>query len=205
MKEPTYESRDLDHLGILAAVIDKSGLVETIDRAIPASELRKITVGLAVKAMILNALGFTSRALYLTPEFFRNKPVELLFGPGVTPEDLNDDSLGRALDHLYRAGLTTLFAMVSAKALAVFGIVSRFCHLDSTTISLDGQYKAHEPEKTPITEASKAVSENPPPSGTTEEPDGEPVPIHLTYGHSKDSATGKGLSEIVQRHSQFVT
>ncbi len=39
---------------------------------------RKVSVGEAVSAMVLNALGFVSRPLYLTPEFFANKPVDLL-------------------------------------------------------------------------------------------------------------------------------
>ena len=63
-----------------------------------------------VKALVLNALGFVSRPLYLTPEFFAQKPVEVLLGPGITAEMLNDDSIGRALDALFKAGLTEVFA-----------------------------------------------------------------------------------------------
>ena len=51
--------------------------------------------------MILNALGFVSRPLYLTPEFFSNKPVDLLIRPHLCAADFTDDSLGRALDTLY--------------------------------------------------------------------------------------------------------
>ena len=31
-------------------------------------------MGLVLKAMVLNGLGFANRRLYLMPEFFRNKP-----------------------------------------------------------------------------------------------------------------------------------
>jgi hypothetical protein len=44
--------------------------------------------------MVLNELGFSSRALYLIPDFLRNKPVDLLINPNLTAEDFNDDTLG---------------------------------------------------------------------------------------------------------------
>ena len=50
--------------------------------------------------MILNGLRFSSRPLYLSPEFFQNKPVDVLIGPGITADMLNDDSLGDALERL---------------------------------------------------------------------------------------------------------
>jgi transposase len=90
----------LDHLGIVAGVCREIGLIEEIDRIVGPTE-RKVSVGQATQAMVLNALGFVGRALYLTPEFFANKPVELLIGEGITAADLNDDSLGRALDEAF--------------------------------------------------------------------------------------------------------
>jgi hypothetical protein len=35
--------------------------------------------------------------MYLHSDFYRKRPVELLVGEGIEPEDLNDDSLGSAL------------------------------------------------------------------------------------------------------------
>ena len=70
--------------------------------------------------MVLNALGFSSRALYLMPEYLRNKPVDLLIRPGLTPDDFNDDTLGRSLDDLYACGATEIFARVASRALAKY-------------------------------------------------------------------------------------
>ena len=68
----TYQSYNLDHLGLVAAMIDELGLVEIIDSVIVQDhEQRVVSVGQAVKAMILNGLGFSHRALYLTPHFLR--------------------------------------------------------------------------------------------------------------------------------------
>lgn len=50
--------------------------------------------------------------------------------PGLTAEMLNDDSLGRALDRLYEAGLTDIFSQAASRALRLWGIHHRFVHLD---------------------------------------------------------------------------
>jgi hypothetical protein len=58
-----------------------------------------------VQAMVLNALGFSSRALYLMPDYLPNKPVDILIGQGLKAEDFTDDSLGRSLETLYAKGI----------------------------------------------------------------------------------------------------
>ena len=116
-------------------------------------------MGEAVMAMVLNALGFVSRPLYLTPEFFSNKPVDLLVRSHRCAADFSDDSLGRALDTLYENGVTELFAIVASKALSTFDIDHRFVHLDSSTFSLHGDYDT--------------------------ETDDEHA-IHITHGYSRD-------------------
>lgn len=63
---------------------------------VPDGEKRRVSVGQAVKAMILNSLGFANRALYLSPVSFQDKPVERLIGEGIEAEQLNDDVLGPA-------------------------------------------------------------------------------------------------------------
>jgi transposase len=137
--EETYNTQRLDHLGIVAGICQQIGLVEQIDTYVGATE-RKVSVGEAVQAMVLNALGFVGRALYLTPEFFDNRPVDLLIREGLTAGDLNDDSLGRGLDVLYKAGITQVFFCVASHALSVFGIEHNFVHLDNTSFSLEGDY-----------------------------------------------------------------
>ena len=74
-------------------------------------------MGTAVQAMILNALGFSGRALYLSPQFYRNRPVDVLLGEGIEAEDLHNDCLGTALDALYEYGVTELFYQLASQAL----------------------------------------------------------------------------------------
>jgi len=84
-------------------------------------------------AMILNGLGFSNRQLYLVPQFFANKPVEHLLGPGIRAEMLNDDCLGRTLDWLYAHDLTKLFAGLATRARQIFGIKAEQVHVDTTS------------------------------------------------------------------------
>lgn len=121
-------------------MIRQIGLIETIDAALPPAPDQKVTTGEATAAMILNGLGFVGRALYLTPEFFRAKPVKLLLRDDLEPEDLNDDTLGRALDRLFSFGVTELFTRASQEALRRLGVSFRFVHLDSSSFSLTGEY-----------------------------------------------------------------
>ena len=66
---------NLDHLGLIAGVIDELGLVELLDELFPPHRDNQITTGQVVKAMILNCLGFLSAPLYLFSQFFESKPV----------------------------------------------------------------------------------------------------------------------------------
>jgi len=100
-----YSSKLLNHLGLVAGMYDERGYGELIDQLIPQDEEKRIvSIGQAVKAMVLNGLGFANRALYLTQLFFFDKPVSRLIGEGIEAEHLNDDVLGRALDAIYNYG-----------------------------------------------------------------------------------------------------
>jgi len=156
--EAEYETQRIDHLGIVAGVCQEISLIEQIDRQVKASG-RKVSCGKGVQAMILNALGFVGRALYLTPGYLDNKPVDVLIGEEVCAADFNDDTLARCLDDLYEAGVTEVFYQVAGHALQVYGITSRYVHLDSSSFHLHGAYERQEPER----EA-----------------------IRITYGYSKD-------------------
>jgi transposase len=71
----SYRSETLDHLGLVAVMFDELGIGDVIDQATQQNpEMRIVTAGTAVKAMVLNGLGFVNQQLYLVPHFFQNKP-----------------------------------------------------------------------------------------------------------------------------------
>jgi transposase len=147
--KPTYETQRIDHLGIVAGICQEISLIEKVDAQVKSSE-RKVSCGQGTQAMILNALGFVGRALYLMPDYLYNKPVDLLIDPNLTAEDFNDDTLGRCLDDLYTAGVTEVFYQIASHALQVYDIRSRFVHLDSSSFHLHGAYDENEPEREAI-------------------------------------------------------
>jgi transposase len=103
-------------------------------------EEREVSVGQAVKALVLTGLGFVQQRLYLAPQFFERVPTERLIGEGVCPENLNEGVLGRALDDLFEYGVTELFRDLSVHAADRLGLTSRFAHLDATSFSFEGEY-----------------------------------------------------------------
>jgi transposase len=154
-----YESKIMDHLGLVAGMYDELGIGMEIDDHIPQDGYKRIiSVGDAVKAMVLNGLGFVNQRLYLVPAFFENKPTDRLIGKGIMPEHLNDDVLGRALDSLYEYGVTELYSAVALEATKRLGLTSRFAHLDSSSFSVDGQYNSDESPAEGVIRITKGYS-----------------------------------------------
>jgi len=154
-----YRSKLIDHLGLVAGMYDELGIGEQIDRLIPQdNDKRTVSIGQAVKAMVLNGLGFTNRALYLTPLFFQGKPVDRLIGKGIEADHLNDDVLGRVLDALYAYGLEALYQQVSILAVKRLGLPCRFVHMDSTSFHTDGKYNSGEEPEDGVIQITKGYS-----------------------------------------------
>jgi len=130
----------LDHLGLIASVIKDLGLIAMIDRRLVPDEQEVITPGEAVAGMILNGLGFANRPLSLTPQFFANKPLDLLFREGIEAEMFNRFKLGRTLDDASAYGCNLLFEELALAVCTHEGIDLRFHHLDTTSFGLTGAY-----------------------------------------------------------------
>ena len=158
-----YESQLLDHLGLVAGMVDELGLVELIDKMLPKPmEVADVSHGHAVKAMIVNGLGFVQRTLYLMPEFFQNKPVDRLVGAGIEADQLNDDLLGRTLDKIYDYGLEGFYSPLALQAVNRLGLEGDKAHLDSSSFHTDGVYNSGHP------------------------PQDDEAVIHITRGYSRD-------------------
>ena len=119
---------DLDHLGIVAGIIDEMELVEEVNKIVGITTQEILSPGQVMKAMILNGLGFLSAPLYIFEEFFLGKATSHLIGKGILPEHLNDDRLGRALDKYYQAGTTKLFTTIAMKAAHNFQVKMNSIH-----------------------------------------------------------------------------
>ena len=132
----------LDHLGLVAATIDKLGIVEAIDKHLPMTKSAKTTHGQRAMAMILNGLGFMDDRLYLFPKFLENKPVARLFGEELCAADFNDDALGRFLDAVHEYGENKLFSEIAFPIALKHQLLSKSAHFDTTTLTVYGEYEA---------------------------------------------------------------
>ena len=154
-----YQTTNLDHLGLIAAQFEELGLVELINKVIPQdTEKRNISLGHAIKAMVVNGLGFSNHTLYLMPEFFTNKPVERLIGPGITAEDINQNLLGRCLDRVYDFDPTQLYSILSSHTVKRLNLPCNGTHIDSTSFHVDGTYNSNCEPKEGVVQITKGYS-----------------------------------------------
>lgn len=151
-----FSTTHIGHLGLVAAKIADLGLVDLIDQRLPVNEARgaKVSHGERVAAMIMNGLGFIDSRLYLFPDFLSDKPLDRLFGRHVEAAWFNDDATGRCLDEIAAFGATKLFTEISITIGQARGLLGRSTHIDTTTLSLFGDYD--EPE------SSEQTGENEP-------------------------------------------
>jgi len=98
-----------------------------------------------------------------------------LIGEGIEAKHLNDDRLGRVLDKLYLTGLEEIFLSIALKAIQQFSVSVESIHLDSSSLSVEGEYENHLTEEIKVELNSEAGEKRNPPQR-----------IQITYGYSRD-------------------
>lgn len=151
------------HLGLVAGIYDALGIGEVIDQALPKTRHHKLPHSVVVKAMILNALGYSGQRLYLFSNFFKTVPVEHLLGKGISADDLSDDVLGRTLDAIHKYGATKLYNEITNSIMRRHSLGTKLIHVDTTNFSVYGKYENDAPDSTDS--------------------------IKITFGHAKDGRT----------------
>jgi len=132
-------------LPIIAAYVNKVGIVETVNRMCP-TEGCDVSPGHMVAAMILDTLSGRS-PLYRLETSFEDRDIELLLGIPVSAGKLNDDAAGRTLDRVYRLNTARIFSCVSLTAVSLFEIDTRHVHHDTTSRIMYGDYDLYKDPK----------------------------------------------------------
>ena len=140
-------TKHIGHLGLVADKIDELGLIDLIDQRLPVSKEcgAKLSHGERVAAMIINGLGFIDTRLYLFTKFLEDKAIDRLFDREVQLDWFNDDALGRCLDAISDYGVTKLFTELSFLIGEKKGLLGESVHVDTTTLSLYGEYESDDP------------------------------------------------------------
>ena len=135
-------SQGMHYYGVVSGISEKINLVEEINRMTQSDPQKKVSIGHSVLAMMLNGMGLTmSKPLYLVADFFRTKPTELLIGKGIKPDDLNDDTLGRALDAISKCGSSKIFSTIALNAACIYKLSTKFLHGDTSNVQVYGDYE----------------------------------------------------------------
>jgi transposase len=128
----------LDHWGLMAAVIKDLGLIDLSDARLVPEAQEESRPGEAVAGMLLNGVGFSNRPVSLTPQFFANQPLDLLWREGVRAEMCNRLKLGRTLTAVHAYGCDLWWSALARAVCVQASIDLRFNHLDTTSCSLTG-------------------------------------------------------------------
>ena len=148
---------DVDHLPVISKIWDELDLTAVVDETVAQDPQQAMSTGLAVKAMVLNVV--TGRdPLYRLRSWAEELPLDLLLGPGVNADHLNDSSVARHLDRFFEGGAEKIFNAAALRAIDVEGLQLDRLHNDTTSRLVFGAY--NHPE--------------------------DPETISITYGHSKD-------------------
>jgi len=136
-----YDIRDAGSGPLIGALCDAFDLENTINNSVTWDEKQcKISPGTHVKALIISILS-KRVPLYKIEKYYREQDLELLFGPGITADDFNDDVLGRTLDKVYIANPKKVFCNFALKAVTKEDIDLSILHGDTTSRLVYGQYE----------------------------------------------------------------
>ena len=202
-----YRTALLDHLGLVAGMYDELGIGEGLDRTTPPTpETRCVTVGHAVNAMVRNGLGFVHQPRYRVPRFFQHTPTPRLVAPGLEAPPRHEETLGRAWDTRYAAGVTDLYRLLAVTAAHRLGLTPTVAHLDRPSFQVDGRDHRGEAPDAQVMQITRGDRRAQRPDRTHvlrdvlgEHPAGIPVWMKPLSGHPSETRDcGQGVTAHVQ-------
>jgi transposase len=128
---------DVKCLPIVSAYARTLGVVEEVDRL--CGFKRGVSDGQMVLALVLDALSGRS-PLFRLPQVFAKLDTELLLGEAISPDKLNDDAVGRALDRIFEVGTGKVLSAVALRAVKLFDLDTTHVHHDTTSRTVYGDY-----------------------------------------------------------------
>jgi transposase len=146
----SLESLEVGAAPLVQHFLHRLQLPELFAQHLPPLPGRQPTLPSSVAlAVLLSNLLLARQPLYAIPAWVgRRVPAYL----GLQPEQaglLNDDRIGRALDHLRRADRASLLTALVLHAVRAFDIDLSELHQDTTTVTFSGDYAGQPPADQP--------------------------------------------------------
>ena len=132
-----FRACDVRYLPIVSAYARTMGVVEEVDRL--CDHANGLSPGGIVLALILDALSGRT-PLFRLPQAFAKLDTELLLGEAISPDKLNDDAVGRALDRVYEVGTSKVLSAVAVRVVKLFELDTTHVHHDTTSRTFYGDY-----------------------------------------------------------------
>jgi transposase len=126
----------LGALPVIAQFCRRLDLAGIVDRACPVRDVAPLTHGQVIEILVANRLTSPSPLVHIE-QWAREWAVKEVFG--ITPDLLNDDRCGRALEAI-APKLDHIIGSVGAAAIAAFGVDVARLHWDMTSICLYGAF-----------------------------------------------------------------
>jgi transposase len=145
-QQTSLESLEVGAAPVVRHFLIRLGLPQLFDQHLPTLPGRQpaLPTSVALTALLSNLL-LARQPLYAIPAWVaRRVPDHLGLQPGQAAS-LNDDRIGRALDHLQRADRASLLTALVVRAVREFDIDLSEFHQDTTTVSFAGAYAAQAP------------------------------------------------------------
>src|SRR5438105_4669545 len=144
--EIRLESLEVGAAPLVRLFLDRLDLPGLFERYLPPLPGRPPALpSAAVLGVLLSNLLLARQPLYAIPDWARRRvPEHLGLRPGQAAW-LNDDRVGRALDHLRRADRASLLTALVVRAVGEFGIALHELHQDTTTVTFSGDYAGQPP------------------------------------------------------------
>lgn len=137
----SLESLEVGATPLVRHFLQRLQLPQLFDRHLPPQPGRQPALPCSVTlSVLLSNLLLARQPLYAIPAWVARRVPEHL---GLSPEQvtlLNDDRIGRALDHLYKADRASLLTALVLHTVREFAIDLSELHQDTTTVTFCGDY-----------------------------------------------------------------
>jgi transposase len=145
-QQTTLESLEIGVSPLIAHFLHRLQFTDLLEQHLPALPGRQPALPSSTTlALLVHNLLVARQPLYAIPAWVARRVPEHL---GLLPEQggqLNDDRIGRALDHLQRADRASLLTALVMHAVREFGIDLEEMHQDTTTVTVHGEYAGQPP------------------------------------------------------------
>jgi transposase len=129
-------TKNLGRIALIKPVLDAIGIRKIVDEYAPMERDRGISNGEAVEVLVLNRLT-SPTPLYRVEDWASEYALEEAYG--ISPAEVNDDRLARALDSIFPK-MEEIEADVSLRMMSEYHIKPDLIHFDFTSMYFEGAY-----------------------------------------------------------------